>query len=317
MATIRQLQSGKWNVQVRIKGHKPKSSTHMTKESAETWAREQEKTVQSSCATIEKLSPLYLEEVMTIQGKKRGGYEATQHRLNTLSRSLPASLSILTNADVSEYKIKRLRAVTGATVRLELQLLSRLLRWAASEKGIECVDVVQGVQLPPPSKPRDKVLAPHEYSIILDNVSDKIKPIIILAYETAMRRGELLSITPSMVNLRKRVIHLTHTKNGESRDVPLSSVACELLKRLCDGRNDDSILFPYADYTISQAFRRAVRKCRIYGVCFHSLRHTAITRYAEKGFSTVQLQVISGHKSITMLARYSHIKATSIADLMR
>lgn len=316
MATIRQLQSGKWNAQVRIKGYKPQSSTHLTREAAETWAREQEAAVQSSCATIEKLSPLYLEQVMTTQGKRRGGYEATQHRLATLSKSLPASLSILTSADVSEYKIKRLRDVTGATVRLELQLLSRLLRWAASEKGIICVDVVKDVKLPPPSKARDKIIAPHEYSMILDNVSDRIKPIITIAYETAMRRGEILSLKPSMINFKRRVIHLTHSKNGEEREVPLSSVALTLLKQLCNGRNDDSILFPYADYTISQAFRRAVRKCRIYGVCFHSLRHTAITRYAERGLSTMQLQVISGHKSIAMLARYSHIKATSVADLM-
>lgn len=316
MATIRQLQSGKWNAQVRITGYKPKSSTHLTREAAEQWAKEQEHQVHSSCATIQKLSPVYLEEVMTLNGKQRGGYEAICHRLRTLSKGLPASLTLITNADVAEYKNKRLKIVQGASVRLELQLLSRFLRWASTEKGIECSDVVKQVKLPSPSKPREKIILPHEYSMILDNVSDRIQPIITLAYETAMRRGEILSLKPSMINFRKRVIHLTHTKNGEERDVPLSTAALALLTQLCEGRDHDSILFPYADYTISQAFRRAVRKCQIHGVCFHSLRHTAITRYAEKGLSTVQLQVISGHKSIGMLARYSHIRASSVSDLM-
>ncbi|MBK0091984.1 site-specific integrase, partial [Erwinia sp. S59] len=259
----------------------------------------------------------HLKEVMTISGKQRGGYEAIMYKLNTLSRyfdNIP--IDSITSEAVAGYRSKRMELVAGSTVRLEMQLLSRVLRWASAEKGVNCEDVVQPVKLPPPGKPREKIIEPLEYQMLLDVISPRIKPIVILAYETAMRRGEILSVRPDMVNFRLRVIHLTETKNGESRDVPLSSVALSLLKDLCDGRDGNQMLFPYVDYTVSQAFRRAAKRIKLSDVCFHSLRHTAITRYAEKGLNTIQLQCISGHKSIGMLARYSHLKASSVADLM-
>ncbi|MBK4769133.1 MAG: site-specific integrase [Pantoea sp. Morm] len=328
MATIRQLHSGKWNAQVRIAGRKPVSSTHPTRYKAETWAKSQETNHPNQVTdtpqkgrpkvnTINKLIPSYLKEAMTVKGKQRGGYEAIMYKLNTLSKFFhDQPLENITSEAVASYRSKRMQSVAGSTVRLEMQLLSRLLRWAKAEKGIKCDDVVQPVKLPPPRKPRVKIIEPLEYQMLLDAISPRIKPIVILAYETAMRRGEILSIRPEMVDLRRRVLHLTQTKNGESRDVPLSSIALSLLTELCDGRDSNQELFPYVDYTVTQGFRRAARRIKLTDVFFHSLRHTAITRYADKGLNTIQLQCISGHKSITMLARYSHIKASSVVDLM-
>lgn len=189
--------------------------------------------------------------------------------------------------------------------------------------------------MPEAGKPRDKVLTPLQYKMILERVEtcrsklsgslqgmSEAKAIIIIAWETAMRRGEILAITPSMIDFKQRVIHLSdeQTKNAKARDVPLSSVAIELLRALCEGKENERQrncrLFSLRPYSVSQAFRRACVESRIEGVCFHSLRHTCITRYAEKGLNTIQLQCISGHKDITMLARYSHIKASSVAALM-
>ncbi|EAW8023129.1 site-specific integrase, partial [Salmonella enterica] len=86
--------------------------------------------------------------------------------------------------------------------------------------------------------------------------------------------------------------------------------------QLCDGRDKHARLFNLTPYAVTQAFRRAARLAKVYGVCFHSLRHSAITRAAEKGLSTVQLMAVSGHKTITMLSRYSHIKAENVAHLL-
>lgn len=319
MATIRQLPSGKWNAVIRVKGLPTKTTTRDTRAEVEQWAREQEQKVKQGANTVDSLKAVYLEEVMIKNGKERGGYESIKFKLDTLHRTLKGkALESLTTEDVVTYRQTRIKEVSGSTVRLELQLLSRLLRWAAAEKGIECKDVVAGVKLPDAGKPRDKIIEPSEYQMILDRISDKAKPIVMLAWETAMRRNEILAITPSMVDFKKKVIHLSDemTKNGEGRDVPLSKAAVALLETLCDGWDKKLPLFNLTPYAVTQAFRRAARLARVSGVCFHSLRHTAITRYAEKGFNTIQLQCISGHKSITMLARYSHIKASSVADLM-
>ncbi|WP_029570304.1 tyrosine-type recombinase/integrase [Pantoea ananatis] len=319
MATFRQLPSGKWNAQVRIKGYPTKTATRSTREEVEQWALQFENELKKEMPCLSHFISDYLEEVMMKDGKRRGGYEATSYRLNTLVRMLNGKpLESLTSEDIAAYKLQRSKQVSGSTVRLELQLLSRVLRWANSEKGVVCSDVVKPVKLPNAGKPRSKIVEEHEYKMILERVSEKAKAIIMLAWETAMRRNELLAITPSMVDFKKRVIHLSdeQTKNGEGRDVPLSSNALTLLRELCGGRQANSRLFILTPYAVTQAFRRAARESHVYGVCFHSLRHTAITRYAEKGLNTIQLQCISGHKSISMLARYSHIKASSVADLM-
>lgn len=141
-------------------------------------------------------------------------------------------LEKITSENVATYKVERLKKAANGTVRLELQLLSRFLRWAASEKGVACNDVVKPVRLPEAGKPRDKILTPIQYQMILERVDtcrsrlqgmSEAKAIIILAWETAMRRGEILALTPSMIDFRQRVIHLAdhQTKNAEARDVPL------------------------------------------------------------------------------------------------
>lgn len=314
MGSVRKLPSGNYQARTIVDGEKL-AKTFRTSEEAHNWIDQNERTTTN---TIAALKDAYLKEVMTLNGKKRGGHDAIFYKLDALDRLIGKSLEDITSLDVAAYKTTRGREVSSSSVRLELQLLSRFLRWASTEKGINCVDVVAGVKLPDAGKPRNKIIDELEYKMIVDQASERAKPIIMLAWETAMRRNELLAITPAMVDLRKKVIHLSdeQTKNGEGRDVPLSPKAIELLTQLCDGRDKQSPLFTLTPYAITQAFRRAARLSKVYSVCFHSLRHTCITRYAERGMNTIQLQCISGHKSIAMLARYSHIKASSVADLM-
>ncbi|WBM71921.1 site-specific integrase [Buttiauxella sp. WJP83] len=318
MATFRTLPSGKVQCQIRKAGQKPISSTHPTLEDAEQWAREQEQE-QSPANTIQLLAPLYLSEVMIKAGKKRGGYDSVENRLTVVARNLrTTALEAITKEDVVAYRSHRLNAVTGSTVRLEIQLLSRFLRWAKEEHNVACEDVTQGVKLPEAGKARDVIVEPDELRRILKWASEKSKPIIELAYETAMRRNEILAITPYMIDLDKRIIRLMGdlTKNGEARKVPLTLRAMEILKEQCKGKQVHQRIFDISPYGITQAFRRAARIAEVENVCFHSLRHTAITNAAEKGLSTVQLMAVSGHKTLSMLSRYAHVKAESIAHLL-
>lgn len=165
--------------------------------------------------------------------ESKGGYDSIRNRLMNLDRFFDSTpLEKITSENVATYKVERLKKAANSTVRLELQLLSRFLRWAASEKGVACNDVVKPVRLPEAGKPRDKILTPMQYKMILERVDtcrsrlqgmSEAKAIIILAWETAMRRGEILALTPAMIDFRQRVIHLAdhQTKNAEARDVPL------------------------------------------------------------------------------------------------
>ncbi|HDU5574518.1 TPA: site-specific integrase [Klebsiella aerogenes] len=317
MAAVRQLKSGKWNTQIRITGQKPVSITRDTKEEVERELLSLTKSARVN--TVEKLVDSYLSEVMVSNGKKRGGYDSIQNRLTVIARNLRTStLEQITREDVVSYRQLRLNAVKGGTVRLEIQLLSRFLRWARDEKEVACNDVTEGVKLPEPGKAREKIIEPLELKMIINNASDKAKPIIELAYETAMRRNELLAITPNMVDFKNRVIKLTEdqTKNGHARKVPLSTKAVDLLRVLCEGRDKNQRLFTLTPYAITQAFRRSARISKVNDVCFHSLRHTAISNAAEKGLSNIQLMTFSGHRTLAMLQRYTHLKAENIATLL-
>ena len=102
-------------------------------------------------------------------------------------------------------------------------------------------------------------------------------PLITLAIETAMRRGELLGVTWGDIDWEKRIVHLDMTKNGDSRDVPLSPRAFETLKHLYDGTDDDRV------FNVSgNAVRLAWVHLRVRAGCpdlrFHDLRHVAVPR---------------------------------------
>lgn len=317
MATFRTLPSGKIQVQIRMAGVKPVSSTHDTKEDAQAWVKQQEKLL--AVHTVKALAPDYLKSLYSADRKSRGGYDSIYHKLNVIARTIADKpLEQLTKADVLEYKEKRSPCVSGSTIRLELQLLSRFLRWAKDERDIDCEDVVKSVKLPAAGKAREKTVEPIELQRIIDNAPERARDFLALAYETAMRRNELLAVTPAMIDFKTRVIHLTddQTKNHTARGVPLTKKAVEILTRLCDGKDKHARLFNYSPYGITQAFRKAARKAGVLGVCLHSLRHSAITNAAEKGLSIMQLQVVSGHKDIKMLARYTHIKASNVANLL-
>ncbi|MGP2502988.1 hypothetical protein ACTUSN_16590 [Pantoea ananatis] len=120
MATFRQLPSGKWNAQVRIKGYPTKTATRSTREEVEQWALQFENELKKEMPCLSHFISDYLEEVMMKDGKRRGGYEATSYRLNTLVRMLNGKpLESLTSEDIAAYKLQRSKQVSGSTVRLE------------------------------------------------------------------------------------------------------------------------------------------------------------------------------------------------------
>ena len=132
--------------------------------------------------------------------------------------------------------------------------------------------------------------------------------------ETAMRRGELVRMRWEQVNVAKRVLRIPDTKNGESRDIPLSSRALEILDEL--PRRIDGKVFGLTANSISQAFERASERAGISNLRFHDLRHEATSRFFERGLNPMQVASITGHKTLQMLKRYTHLRAEDLAKLL-
>jgi integrase len=138
-----------------------------------------------------------------------------------------------------------------------------------------------------------------------------VKPAVQLALETAMRRGELLSLQWQDIDVAKRVAHLHVTKNGCTRDVPLSLKACEVLAGL--PRSIDGSVFPVTTEAFKQAFSRACLNAKIADLHFHDLRHEATSRLAQRLPNVIELAAVTGHYDLKMLQRYYHVSASDLA----
>lgn len=229
----------------------------------------------------------------------------------------------ITSIDMAQYRDDRLSFInprTGtrigpATVRLELALLSHFFELGRIEWGYCYDNPVSKIRKPKVPPGRDRRLTPREEKMITRHCHRyrfvEMAAIIGLALETAMRQGEILKLHWENIDLRRKVAKLYDTKNGSNRDVPLSPRAMEILMGMppCpSGR-----VFSYTNSGIKSSWRGMIKKLGILDLHFHDLRHEATSRLFELGsLDLMEVAAITGHKSLAMLKRYTHLKATSL-----
>lgn len=213
-------------------------------------------------------------------------------------------------------------------MRLELALLSHLFTTAINEWRIGLFyNPVANIRKPPPHRGRDRRLGPEEEKSLLLACDKHSNPmlgqIVRLALHTGMRAGEIRSLRRSQVNLEKRVVTLTETKNGSTRTVPLSNAAVAVLRTALGNPvrpiDTDFVFFgePGRDkvrrpYEFRPQWHRTLAALGIHGLRFHDLRHEAVSRLVEAGLGDQEVAAISGHKSMQMLRRYTHLRAEDL-----
>jgi integrase len=317
MATIRALPSGNWNAQVRIAGRPAQSKTFTTHAEAKAWARQQEFTSQvHQRYTIHTLGHAYCESHL----KGKGSYAHAIQIVEQLAIAFPQSIHDITPQLINDWKLKRLESVKPSTCRTQLSFLSRFFRFAKRHLLINIANPVAEIALPKPSKSSDKVVTDGELRLMLKELSPTMALIAEIAYETAMRRSEIVKLTVNCLHLEDRIADVVDGKNG-TRSVPLTIRAIELFrdairlaqsKRIGKGR-----LFNVTPHSVSQAVRRARKAAHLdTTVKLHQLRHTRITNVAKKGFNNAQIMIVSGHRDTRSVARYSHLNAKDVLHLI-
>jgi integrase len=202
-------------------------------------------------------------------------------------------------------------------VRLDLAMLSRLFEVAATDWGMESLsNPVRKVNKPKLPGGRTRRLEGDEEQRLLAASPPVFGQVVRFALETAMRREEISRLTWENVDLERRFVHLPQTKNGEARSVPLSPVALTLLRKMREHSGDKSYtVFGMSPDAITQAMEQARKKAGIQNLHFHDLRHEAVSRLFENtDLDIMEIKTISGHRSMQMLARYSHLRAHRLAD---
>jgi integrase len=323
MASFRQHGKG-WQGRIRRRGYPDITKTFETKADAEKWARSVESEIdkgqfvsitEAQRTTLGDAIARYLVEVTPTM---KGATEDTI-RLKAIMRKPIArwSMANLSAAHIAAYRDERLNQVSGGTVIRELAYLSSIINHARREWGITVPNPVQMVRKPQSPQARSRVLTDEEVSKLLMALeptgrrSHWTKPAVQLALATAMRRGELLSLRWEHIDMQGRTAFLPDTKNGDSRTVPLSSIAIQVLTEL--PRHISGVVIPVKYFTLEAAFKRGVRRSGLDEVRFHDLRRTAITRMAEKLPNVIELAAVSGHKSLMVLKRYYRPSAMDLA----
>ncbi|WP_305825534.1 site-specific integrase [Massilia brevitalea] len=229
------------------------------------------------------------------------------------------SMTNLTPAVIAGYRDYRLKTVGAGTIIRELSILSGIISHARKEWSLPIANPCALVRKPPTPPGRTRLLTMDEETRLLDELkpvrrrSPWMVPLVMLALESAMRRGELLSLQWENVNLATQTAFLPLTKNGKARTVPLSKKAVAILAGLPNCGREGPI-FPISYMTMHNCFVDACRRAGISNLRFHDLRHTATSRLAEKLPNVIELAAVTGHQTIQMLKRYYHPKAEAMAQ---
>lgn len=244
MASIRQ-RSGIWQAQVRRLGYPSEVKSFSTKAEAQAWARAIEagmdqgvhQATRSARAIL--LSELLIRYGEQVSPTKRSWLREQQTIQFMLRHKMAAySMDKLTPAVVANYRDERLRTVAPATIIRELSILSSVISHARKEWSLPSDNPCALVRKPASPQGRNRLLMADEEARLLEELkpvrrrSPWIVPLVQLALETAMRRGELLSLRWENVNLMAQTALLPMTKNGTARIVPLSKKAVAILEAL-------------------------------------------------------------------------------------
>ena len=278
--------------------------------------------------------------------KRRANQVASERprlaRIRTDLGHLPVEM--LSSQDVATWRDKRLASgAAPQTVRHDLNQLSVVFATAISEWNLGVRNVVRDVKKPQLPPGRDRRVSAAEIASLHAAAAQVparggraagrgMGPIITLAVETSMRLGELVSMEWRHIDFQKCIAYLPKTKNGESRTVALSTAAVAALNEMGTVRRIDGRVFDWAksDSFVGR-FASLVRRARaayeaecertdievdprfLSELRFHDLRHEATSRLFEKGLNPMEVSSMTGHKSMQMLKRYTHVDAAKVA----
>jgi len=210
---------------------------------------------------------------------------------------------------VERFKAERAKEVSVATVNRALACLkcmfNKAIEWEKADRN-----PVKKVKLFKENNKRLRYLEKEEIVKLLDNCNGHLKPIIILALNTGMRKGEILGLKWRDVDFRHGIIYLLHTKNGEKREIPINEQAKTTLIRVRKHPESPYIFCKKEGQpcgNVRKSFYTALKKSGIINFRFHDLRHTFASHLVMSGVDLNTVRELMGHKSLDMTLRYSHL----------
>jgi integrase len=218
-------------------------------------------------------------------------------------------LSEITPKDIELYRAERMKKVSKSTINRVLScfgsLYNRAIEWGKVTDNP--MSKVKPFKVP---EKRIRYLEKEEINKLLAHCCEHLKPIVIVALHTGMRKGEILNLKWRDIDIKRNIIHLYDTKNGEKREVPMNEIVQKTVIGVLKNPESQYVFCnnlgkPYGD--VKKSFWTALKKAGIVNFRFHDLRHTFASQLVMSGVDLNTVRELLGHKSIEMTLRYSHL----------
>jgi len=216
---------------------------------------------------------------------------------------------------IEKYKLKRLNEeIKPATVNRELSVLKRAFNLAIDWKIVD-ENPVRNVRFLRQPEPKERILSKDEEERLLEASSEHLKPIIIAALQTGMRKAEVANLRWEQVDMKNKEIEVVKTKSGKKRIIPISEDLFKELNLLRNRNGNSEFVFQYVDQKTGEkkhlryfrrSFETACRRAKITGFTFHDLRHTFASRLVRSGVDLITVKDLLGHYSVKTTERYTH-----------
>ena len=249
-----------------------------------------------------------LSRYLDIVTATKRGREQEERRLQRLLKDkqlMSVSLDQAQPCIFADFRDRRIKDGVRAC-QYDLVLMRHAWNTARIEWGWPLPDnPISLIRMPKNNPPRERRLKDGEFER-LKIAAEKSRswylwPVVILAIETAMRRGEILGLRWEHIDLDKKTVFLPLTKNGSSRWVPISD---EAIAKLSEAPKDSERPFPVTDVAFRQAWDRLRTRADINDLTFHDLRHEAVSRMFDSGMKIHEVMAVSGHRTASQLFRY-------------
>lgn len=255
-------------------------------------------------------SQIYLKDYIMLT---RRNFQSDVYRLKKLTDCFQdTKLRAITPLMVERFRASRLKAGnTKSTTNRYLALLKRMFNIAVEEGYLEENPVKKVKLYSEKDNLKERILTEQEERKLMEASSKHLKSILIVALNTGMRLGEILSLQWSQIDFNTRRISVENTKSGKTR---FAEVNTPLLGELLELRSRDS-RGPYLFFnpktgkplsTVKTAFKASCRRAGIEGLRFHDLRHTFATRLVKKGIDLITVKALLGHSTVKITERYTH-----------
>lgn len=341
MATIRERvrSDGKKSYQaiVKLQGHKPVVETFKRRTDAKKWANRTENEILEgrfaghSEATKHTMAET-IDRYIKSEIPKKSDSQNRENQLKIIRGIIgEKKLSEVTPAVIVELRDElredRLRGKgqrSNATLNRLMAALSHVFTVAARDWQWTTENPVASIQKLKEPKGRVRYLDDEERARLLEVTKENptLHLLVVLALSTAARRGELLGLKWKDVDLKQGRALLHQTKNGERRVLALTGYALKLLKAHNKVRQFDSeLVFPNPangakSLPLDFIWKQARAKAELQDFRFHDLRHSAASYLAMDGASVPELAAVLGHKTLSMVKRYSHLSEDHTATVV-